>query len=160
MKKISKLITIVAITLSITSCGNTSEKKESKKETIEETKVVDKTEAEQHDSDEELTLNDGKRWEANPETTQGVKQLQMQLQGFSDKESVEAYATLTKELEETFAEIFAKCTMKGEAHNQLHNFLKPMLDLFDGMKSGDLNNCKKSYDILNKHLTLYKEYFI
>jgi len=160
MKKISKLIALLAITLSIISCGNTSEKKESKKETIEEIKVVKRTETEQHDSNEELTLNNGKRWEANLETTDGVKKLQMQLKGFSEKESVEAYVTLTKELEETFAEIFAKCTMKGEAHNQLHNFLKPMLDLFDGMKSSDLENCKSSYDILNKHLTLYKEYFI
>jgi len=160
MKKISKLITLVAIALSIISCGNTSEKKESKKETIKETKVVKETEAEQHDSDEELTLNNGKRWEANPETTDGVKKLQMQLQGFSHKESVEAYTTLTKELEETFAEIFAKCTMKGEAHNQLHNFLKPMLELFDGMKSGDLKKSQYSFDVLNKHLTLYKEYFI
>ena len=158
MKKTIKLITVVAISLTLFSCGNTSEKKETKEKTVEDVEVV--KEAEQHDSDEELTLNNGKRWEANPETTEGVKKLQMQLQAFSDKESVEAYTTLTKELEETFAEIFAKCTMKGEAHNQLHNFLKPMLDLFDGMKSGDLNNCKKSFDILNKHLTLYKEYFI
>ena len=160
MKKILRLITIAAISLTIFSCGNTSEKKEANDKTIEETKIVKETEAEQHDSDEELTLNNGKRWEANPETTEGVKKLQMQLQGFSDKESVEAYTILTKELEATFAEIFAKCTMKGEAHNQLHNFLKPMLELFDGMKSGDLNESKKSFDILNKHLTLYKEYFI
>ena len=62
MKKISKLITLVAIALSIISCGNTSEKKEVK----EKTKVVKKTETEKHDSDEELTLNNGKRWEANP----------------------------------------------------------------------------------------------
>ncbi len=160
MKKINKLITVLAITLSLFSCGNTSEKKEVKEETTKETEVATKTEAEQHNSDEELTLNNGKRWEANLETTEGVKMLQMQLKGFSGKESVEAYATLTKELETTFAEIFAKCTMKGEAHNQLHNFLKPMLELFDGMKSGDLNESKKSYDILTKHLTLYKEYFI
>ena len=159
MKKILRLITIVAISLTIFSCGNTSEKKEVKKE-ITETKIVKETEADQHDSDEELILNNGKRWEANLETTEGVKKLQMQLQGLSDKESVEAYTTLTKELEETFGEIFAKCTMKGEAHNQLHNFLKPMLQLFDGMKSGDLEKSKYSYDILNKHLKLYKEYFI
>jgi len=158
MKKIIKLITVVVISITLFSCGNTSEKKESKEKTVEKIEVV--KEAESHDSDEELTLNNGKRWEANLETTEGVKMLQMQLKGFSDKESVEAYATLTKELETTFAEIFAKCTMKGEAHNQLHNFLKPMLELFDGMKSGDLNECNKSYDILNKHLTLYKEYFI
>ena len=158
MKKIVKLITVVAISLLAVSCGNNSEKK--KTSTSEETKVEIKTESEHHENEEELKLNNGKRWEANLETTEGVKKLQMQLKGFSGKESVESYAKLTKELEVTFAEIFEKCTMKGEAHNQLHNFLKPMLDLFDGMKSGDLKECEKSFDILNKHLTLYKEYFI
>lgn len=156
MKKGIQLFAIASLTLIMFSCGNTSEKIKAK----EETKIVKETETEQHDSDEELTLNNGKRWEANLETTEGVKMLQMQLKGFSDKESVEGYASLTTELEETFAEIFAKCTMKGEAHNQLHNFLKPMLELFDGMKSGDLKKSQYSFEILSKHLTLYKEYFI
>ena len=49
--------------------------------------------------------------------------------------------------------------MKGEAHNQLHNYLKPMVILFDGLESSDQETCKKSYDSLENHLLLYQNYF-
>jgi hypothetical protein len=49
--------------------------------------------------------------------------------------------------------------LKGEAHNQLHNYLYPFLDLFDGLETSDLVVCKKSFSELNIHLNEYSNYF-
>ena len=78
---------------------------------------------------------------------------------FKDTESVEAYSVLKTGLEENFTELFQKCTMKGEAHNQLHNYLFPILDLFEGLESSDLSICKNSFSELNIHLDEYSKYF-
>ncbi|MCF6280146.1 MAG: hypothetical protein L3J14_07345 [Flavobacteriaceae bacterium] len=108
---------------------------------------------------EGISLDNSKLWQANKETTEGVKKMQQIMQSFSDKENATAYASLKDELEEEFTTIFQKCTMKGEAHNQLHNFLKPMLPIFEGLESSDLKICKTNFKIMENHLAGYANYF-
>ncbi len=116
---------------------------------------------ESHESvDGVITLNDGELWLANPETTTGIENMKKRMDSFTEKENQEAYATLKEGLEADFTELFQKCTMKGEAHNQLHNYLFPFIDLFDGLESADLETCKKSFTGLNIRLEEYFDYFI
>lgn len=70
-----------------------------------------------------VTLNNGQLWQANPETTLGIKSMQKIIAEFNPKESA---LTLKENLTAEFALIFKKCTMNGEAHNQLHNYLYPL----------------------------------
>ena len=78
-------------------------------------------------------------------------QMQNIMHSFSEEENVTAYASLKKELEEEFTTIFEKCTMKGEAHNQLHNYLKPMIAFFEGLESSDLKFCKANFEKMETH---------
>ena len=116
---------------------------------------------ESHESiDGTVTLDNGKLWQANPETTTGINNMKSRMQAFTDKENLEGYATLKEGLEADFTELFQKCTMKGEAHNQLHNYLFPFIDLFDGLTSSDIETCKKSFSDLTIRLEEYFDYFI
>ena len=81
------------------------------------------------------------------------------MKNFTEKSSVKAYETLSKRLKSEFSMVFEKCTMKGEAHNQLHNFLIPINDLFEPLGSSNLKKCQDSYDKLNRHLKVYPTYF-
>ena len=115
---------------------------------------------ESHESiDEEVTLNNGELWLANPETTEGINKMKARMNSFKDFEKVEAYSTLKKGLETDFTELFQKCTMKGDAHHQLHNYLYPIIDMFEGLESSELTVCKKSFKDLNLHLDTYSDYF-
>ena len=150
------LLTTAIIAAIIISCGETTKKKQEehnseKKETV---KTVDT-----HENGSEVQLNDGKLWLANYETTRGILNMQQLLNTFSGGESLEAYATLKSNLEKEFGTIITECTMEGESHNQLHNFLVPLKDLFNGLGSSDLATCKKSFETLNKHLAGYSTYF-
>jgi len=106
-----------------------------------------------------VKLNDGKKWLANVETTEGIKKMQLIMNSFSDKESINEYKLLKEKLEVEFTNIFALCTMKGESHNQLHNYLKPMISFFDGLDSNELITCKTNFSNLNAHLNEYSNYF-
>ena len=106
-----------------------------------------------------IKLNDGKRWLANFETTEGVDNMQKIMNSFTEKASIKAYATLSESLKSEFSMVFEKCTMKGEAHNQLHNFLIPINDLFAPLASSNLKECQESYNKLNSHLKVYQTYF-
>jgi hypothetical protein len=81
------------------------------------------------------------------------------MNNFTNKSSLKAYELLTEHLILEFSKVFEKCTMKGEAHNQLHNFLIPISDLFTTLSSSDLKECQDSYETLKKHLKKYQTYF-
>lgn len=114
------------------------------------------TETHSHSEVAEVTTNDGQPWEANPETSAGIEKMQTILSEYSETEITETTgAELKKALEHEFQEIFRQCTMKGEAHNQLHNYLFPMKALFEKIGEAD----KTAITALNEHLTNYKTYF-
>jgi len=95
----------------------------------------------------------GNRWIANPETTAGIANMSAILQAF-DPASGNA-DTLKAALEDEFGLIFERCTMEGEAHNQLHNFLIPIhhaLRGFDG-------NAAHDREAMATHLAIYTTFF-
>lgn len=107
----------------------------------------------------ELRLNDGKKWEANPETTEGIRNMEVAMAGFTPTEDPAAWMELKDDLETNFQYIFAKCTMKGEAHDQLHNFLYPMKPLFADFASENPDSRMEAFASLEKHLAIYDDYF-
>ena len=157
MKKSTLKIVLLAAVIVLYSCGNQKKENTNTPNSEEATK----TEAvESHKgTGNQLDLDEGKPWKANQETTVGVQNMIGLMKNFNEKENVDSYVKLTENLKREFAMIFEKCTMKGEAHNQLHNFLIPIKDLFGALSSKDLNKCKESFNKLNMHLAVYKSYF-
>jgi hypothetical protein len=152
MIKATQLIFAIIVLIITISCGNKNDKKEEQSKTPP-------TEKQEHESDAVLQLNNGNLWQANSETTDGINNMITLMNTFSEKETVSAYATLKQNLEKEFGTIITKCSMTGESHNQLHNFLIPMKSLFKGLESSELTTCKESYNTLNKHLLEYSTYF-
>lgn len=107
-----------------------------------------------------ITLNNGERWAANAETTAGIKNMQALVDAMPENPTPEDYHALKASLETSFDGILQQCTMTGEAHNQLHNFLMPMKDMFEGLGAEDDESCRKSLDSLHGHLGTYHSYFM
>jgi hypothetical protein len=90
-----------------------------------------KTRAELNNPKKEKTLqlNNGNNWSANPETTAGIERM---LEIINDVNL--EHATMGRNLNLEMKTIFAECTMKGEAHDQLHLYLIPLVKLFRNLK--------------------------
>jgi hypothetical protein len=147
MRKFIFPIIVVLVAVLIT-CRNSEEK------TVETEEI---TETEIHHSDEELRLNNGMKWQANPETTDGVLAMKEHLDSFRNL-GLGDYEQLRTHLEIEFKMIFEKCTMKGEAHKQLHNFLYPMRDYFSDLSKGS-ETAEKAFISLEKYVPVYFDYF-
>ena len=173
MKTAVKALFIFALAGFMISCGNSSEANHdhsSSEDTHEHAEgedthdhaegedTHDHAKAESH-SDIGVSLDDGKLWVANPETTSGINNMIKLTKEFSDRESVVGYAELNKNLQNEFGLIFERCTMTGESHNQLHSYLVPMKGYFAGLISSDISTCKTNYDNLAVHLNEYQNYF-
>lgn len=116
------------------------------------TAAADSTPATDHDALPPVTLDNGQRWKANPETTTGIANM-VGILGAYDPASGDP-AALKAALEAEFGLIFERCTMEGEAHNQLHNYLVPIHHLLR-----DFTATEAQRTALGEHLSAYGNYF-
>lgn len=102
-----------------------------------------------------LILNNGLKWKANLETTEGIQNMQKQVDEYVAI-TVTDYKLLSENLTKEFSTILEKCTMTGEAHTQLHNYLLPLRDRISHFKEkGDAESLKN----IQSYLAEYINYF-
>ena len=151
MKKIIYLFPISLVFL--VACNNSTQKEE-KHETTEMNKEAESNH--QHEkSQPKVQLDNGKKWKANPETITGINNMLGLVQdGIDGKKEL---ATLHEPLQLEFKTIFEKCTMKGESHDQLHNFLLPLKDELAKFKEVIIN--AEYLKEMKEYLLTFKNYF-
>ena len=101
-----------------------------------------------------VQLNNGQPWDANIESTDGVNAMLALVKNYDPANG--DGAVLKKELVAEFSEIFAKCTMTGVAHEQLHNYLAPVHEMLD--KLGTKPSAAELSE-LSAYLGSYGNYF-
>ena len=106
-----------------------------------------------------ISLNNGNPWKANPETTYGILIMKKKMASFNIDSNLNLYSKLVDELTEEFLVIFEKCTMKGESHKQLHNYLLPIKLMFKDLLNSNIKKRQKTFHTLSSHLEKYKYFF-
>lgn len=151
--KTTPIIAIALSALFVTACGTSDATHEGHDHNAS---TVESTEHDDHAGEEggAVQLDNGKTWEANIETTDGVHAMLALVEDY-DPASGEG-AMLKEELEAEFKQIFAKCTMTGESHEQLHNYLIPIHKTLDKL-SPEPTAAELSQ--LSGYLKTYENYF-
>lgn len=103
-----------------------------------------------------LKLNNGEKWVANNETQIGMLKMDSIIKAFkSDKTNI--YMDLGRNLSKQTSFIIKSCNMTGEAHDQLHVVLVPMLDKISVLKES--NSQQENKRVLINLEELIDEYF-
>ncbi|HBC03538.1 MAG: hypothetical protein CL528_10950 [Aequorivita sp.] len=165
MKK--TILTTAIISALLISCNETKHKQES-------TDIVETTEGvHEHDMEEmaeethalnnawvnEIKLDNGNKWEANLETTEGVDKM-LNLVKSSAPKTVEDYHALASKLNEDKNVVVKKCTMEGPSHDNLHVFLHPLIEKIEAL--GKVSNTDEGAETLasiKENLEGYYNYF-
>lgn len=157
MKKTALLIALVF--LAFTTCKQAAKEEQKNTETQTETQMV---EAELHQNDEwvdEIVLNNGVKWQANQETTEGVRTM-LSLINESKLSSSEDYKKLGDDLNEVKNTVIKECTMKGASHDNLHVWLHPLIEKIELLQNTESTEAGlKLTSNIKEHLEGYYEYF-
>lgn len=144
-----KFLVIVFSSIILMSCGIESNDIESAKNTNELDEEVE----------ERLSLNNGKKWIVNSETHEGMTQIIVILDNI-DPLTVDDYNQVGEKCYQHTSYIISNCSMKGEAHNQLHHVLHPILDDIENLKkSASVSNAKVAATSLEKNISDYFTHF-
>ncbi len=156
MKKFKFLLPLMLLVL--VACNN----QESKQDENHDNNQKSEIKAEQNENKDEheetagkVQLDNGKKWKANAETITGINNMSSLVQnGIAGKiEAVKLYDSLQVE----FKTIFDKCTMTGESHNQLHNYLIQIKGQLEKLKAG--NTDAEILKEMQEYLLTFKNYF-
>ncbi|HLW32050.1 MAG TPA: hypothetical protein VKX40_07295 [Aequorivita sp.] len=166
MKK--TILTAAILSVFLIGC---KDNKSTNSETSVETEMVHEHEAEaDHDGDHdgmalnnawvnEIQLDNGSKWDANLETTQGVETMLQELET-SNPETVADYHQLASKLNDEKNTVVKKCTMVGPSHDNLHVFLHPLIDKIAAL--GKVTSVDEGSEItvsIKENLDAYYDYF-
>ncbi|QAA80525.1 hypothetical protein EI546_01730 [Aequorivita sp. H23M31] len=161
MKK--TILTVAIFSALLISC-NENKNKETK-DSLEATEMVHEH---SHETDgdllgnewiNEIQLDKGNKWEANPETTEGVEKM-IDLIKSNEKETVEDYHKLASDLNEMKNYVVKKCTMQGPSHDNLHIFLHPLIEKINEL--GKVSTTERGSEItesIKENLDNYFKFF-
>ncbi|TYB76307.1 hypothetical protein [Bizionia myxarmorum] len=166
MKK--TLVTMAMMAVILSSCNNTK-----KDEAATEVKMDEQIEVVSHENEEthqsgsalgntwmeEIQMDNGAKWAANIETTDGVNDM-LKMISEAKTETVDDYLSLANKLNERKNTLVKECTMKGPSHDNLHVFLHPLIEKIDMLlKTETTAQGSETLESITANLNAYNNYF-
>jgi hypothetical protein len=140
-----KITLLATFSLLLFSC-NTKSKEEKTTEI--------KTEVHQHSESETIQLNNGEKWKVDDNMMLHIRNMEKDIVHF-DQEKSTNYSLLTDKLKKNIDLLTSNCTMKGQAHDELHKWLVPyieLVDLFSKEKSANqFTEIQNSFKTFNQY---------
>lgn len=147
-------ILIPLISLVLFSCNNASKEK---------SKVYNETDTHkehQHNSDViGIELNNGEKWKVDETMLYHIRNMESDVFSFSKLKEKE-YKTLAISLQSNIDLLTSNCTMKGKAHDELHKWLLPYIDLVkEFSESKDETTLNEQFQKIQTSFTTFNQYF-
>ena len=152
MKKITILIPVIGLFLF--SCGNTSNEKSK-----EQTETVTHKEHQHNAEIQTIELNNGEKWKVDANMITHIRNMENDVISFAKVEQKD-YKSLSKKLQSNIDLLTSNCTMKGKAHDELHKWLLPYIDLVKELSEAkDETEASKHFENIQISFTTFNQYF-
>ena len=155
------ILFISALTLLITSCNNSSNEADSKVAT-EQTDNITASNEHEHSTSESIELDHGAKWKVVPEMMQHIKNMETEVNQFyaTPHSDIKEYSALAKNLQKNLDLLTSNCTMEGKAHDELHKWLHPHMELIESLSNAENSETAQTLILeLQKSFETYHKYF-
>lgn len=117
------IIAIIAVGFVTWGCGNKATPKNN-----QQTDTINSEEHHHHDESIEIELDNGKKWIVDKNMMTHIRNMEKDVAAFN-KVELKDYHDLAAQLQINVDLLTSNCTMKGKAHDELHKWLLPYIDL-------------------------------
>ena len=147
-------ITLTAISLFLFSCGNTLNKGSK-----EQTETVTHEEHHHGEDSEEIELNNGKKWTVDDNMITHIRNMENDVISFANVEQKD-YQLMVEKLQSNIDLLTSNFTMKGKAHDELHKWLLPNIDMVKKLSEAkDETESSKQFKNIQTSFTTFNQYF-
>ena len=108
---------------------------------------------------QEIALNKGAKWKVNEEMKPYIQTAQEGLAKYMERNNGD-YKAFALYLKEQNTALIQSCTMTGEAHDELHKWLHPHLELVDQLEQATTaEEAQETLKALESSFRTYDQYF-
>lgn len=148
------IMSILTLSLLLFGCGNVENEK-SNKPTVSNAKEEHKHNAEI----QSIELNNGEKWKVDSNMIPYIRNMERDIISFSNDEHKD-YNSLAEKLQSNIDSLTYNCTMEGKAHDELHKWLLPFIDLVTELsKSKNETEAAKQFENIQKSFRTFNQYF-
>ena len=152
MKKITILIPVISLFLF--SCGNTSNEKSK-----EQTETVTHEEHQHNAEIQTIELNNGEKWKVDANMITHIRNMENDINSFANVKQKD-FKSIAEKLQSNIDLLTSNCTMKGKAHDELHKWLLPYIDLAKELSEAkDETEASKRFENIQTSFTTFNQYF-
>lgn len=149
-----KIISFIAASLFLLSCENTSGEKSK-----EQTETATSAEHHHDGETETIQLNNGEKWNVDTPMLLHIRKMESDVLAFGQAEQKD-YDALTAKLQTNIDLLTSGCTMKGQAHDELHKWLLPYINLVNELSEAkDETEAAKHFEIIKASFVTFNQYF-
>ena len=147
-------ILIPVISLMFYSCGNTSN--ETSKE---QTQTVAHEEHQHSHETQTIELNNGDKWKVDSNMITHIRNMENDVISIAKLEQKD-YKSLAKKLQSNIDLLTSNCTMEGTAHDELHKWLLPYIDMVNQLSEiKNETEASKQFTNIQHSFTTFNQYF-
>ena len=152
MKKIT--ISLTVISLFLFSCSNTSNEKSK-----QQTETVTHEEHQHSDDVQTIELNNGEKWKVEGNMITHIRNMEIDINSFANVEQKD-FKSLAEKLQSNIDLLTSNCTMEGKAHDELHKWLLPYIDIVKELSEAkDETEASKQFKNIQTSFTTFNQYF-
>jgi len=147
-------ISITAISLFLFGCGDTAKEKSK-----EQTETATHQEHQHNAEIQTIELNNEEKWKVDANMITHIRNMENDVISFAKVEQKD-YKSLSEKLQSNIDLLTSNCTMKGKAHDELHKWLSPYINLVKKLSEAkdETEAEKKKKKIENSFIT-FNQYF-
>lgn len=144
------VVSIIACFSLLCSCNDSSKKENN---TTENVQLPVSTEPIENST---IELNNGAKWKVVDEMMVYIKNMESEVKRFSETNQMDIknFHQLGESLQKNLNLLTSNCTMQGKAHDELHKWLLPYIDLVDELNKS--KNTEEAQHIFNEIETSFK----
>lgn len=151
-----KLIVISIAILSVEACNQNTESDTSSEQVIVKDSIVSEHE---HSHNEAILLDNGKKWKVVESMLVFIRNMENAVNEF-ESTAVKDYPALAKTIDKNIEDLTSNCTMTGQAHDELHKWLVPFIELSEDFdKAKDVSEQERIYKEFKAKFEVFNTYF-
>lgn len=158
-----KHFTILAVVLTCIAYGCNNPVKEGNSEVSNTLPLATSKESEhQHSESDSIELNNGAKWKVVPEMMGHIRNMESDINRFAETKHTELkdFSQLGASLQKNIDLLTSSCTMEGKAHDELHKWLLPYIDMVDKLsKSKNSAEALHTFEEIRTSLNKFNIYF-
>lgn len=106
-----------------------------------------------------IELVNNEKWDVNKEMMVHIKNMESDIEATSGQSNPN-YKELGSKLDENIGLLTSNCTMTGKAHDELHKWLLPFIDLVKELNAADSKEeQKQSFEAIQESMNEFNTYF-